>query len=61
VYNLQLLKNYSRVIFAVVVVLNFWIFVFTGLIYIWVFPTASFFEKDDIFKILKKAFLIHPG
>jgi len=58
IYNVQLLKNYSRVIFALVVVVNFWIFVFTGLTYFWVFPATSFFEKDDIIKIIKKTFLI---
>jgi len=58
IYNVQLLKNYSRVIFALAVVVNFWIFVFTGLTYLWVFPAASFFEKNGIIKIIKKTFLI---
>ena len=52
-FNISFLKNYDTVVFAIILVINFWIFVFTFISSIWLFPVASQDPSTGVSAIIK--------
>ncbi len=57
-FNISFLKNYDTVVFAIILVINFWIFVFTFISSIWLFPVASQDPSTDVRAIVKYTYQI---
>jgi len=52
-FNISFLKKYDTVVFAIILVINFWIFVFTFISSIWLFPVASQDPGTGVSSIIK--------
>lgn len=52
-FNISFLKKYDTVVFAIILVINFWIFVFTFISSIWLFPVASQDPRTGVSSIIK--------